>query len=281
MSPSDLRDRISEEISHLPPMRTAVPEVLAEGARRRRRRHAVGAGIAAAAIIGAVAVGASVIGPGGGADQLPAPATNGADGLKTSTPTATPLRAIPATSDPEEFARWAAPRFSAALPDGYEDVRVLHRGGNVYDYVTHAPDGRTRVTFHLEMWSIPKDFPSLEGCAPGHRECAERPEIDAKAYLAEEELSANPNPPTRGYGELDMRPQAGPKNYDLMLEFTASQGIAVPLSPDEILDLAESPAFDAIWHEYAAHGEWVSAAELAFNGADAVYRPYDGPRSQR
>ncbi|UYM06793.1 hypothetical protein [Solicola gregarius] len=258
MSPADLRSRITDEISDLPPMRTVVPDVVADGARSQRRRRAASIGLVAAAIVGAVAVGTAGIDLGGDAHQQVAPATNGVAPPATAAPSDNPFRAMPATSNPEEFAHWAAPRFSDALPDDFEDVRVLDRGDGVYDYVTRDADG-TQLTFHLEMWSIPKGYPSLDGCAPGHRECAVAPEIDAKAYLAEEELGANPNPPTRGIADLQMRPTAGPKDYDLLLEFTADQDVTVPLSPEEILDLAASKPFDAIWQEYASHGGWVKA----------------------
>ncbi len=246
MSANDLKTRASRDLESLPPMPSVVSDVLAKGARRQRRRRTVGAGLAAASIVGVVAVGASVL-PGTVVET------------ESSNPRATSSVAssAPITDTKDEFTKWAAQRLSEALPERFDAVQPTDQ----HDFVTHV-DG-VRLDFNLNVtltdWAHsdlgPGDVDVTPSCADEWGvTCAELPDQNAIAW---HDTTSDSYP----YAGMEMslvdRTDAADTVY---LNFFGKRhsGTPVPLSDAEILALVDSPQFEQIWREVAAHPEWVN-----------------------
>lgn len=250
MTANDLKTLASRDLEGLPPMPSVVSDVLAVGARRQRRRRVVGAGLAAASMVGVVAVGTSVLS--GVVESEPSESSNP---RAASTVTST----APITDTKDEFTRWAARKLSEALPERFATVQPTRQ----HDFVTHV-DG-VQVDFNLNVtltdWAHsdlgPDDVDLTPDCADGGpgNTCAELPAQNAIAY---HEFSS------------DSYPQAGMEMYvgdrtdaadTIYLNFFGERhsGIPVPLTDQEILTLVDTPQFEQIWHEVTAHPNWVNS----------------------
>lgn len=248
MTANDLKTLASRDLEGLPPMPSVVPDVLAEGARRQRRRRTVGAGLAAASVIGVVAIGTAVL-PGTAESGSPAPRTT--SGVASSSG--------PITETKGEFAEWAARKFSEALPERFAPVQPTEQ----HDFVTHV--GGVRVDFNLNVTLTdrarsdlgPEDTDLIPDCAGGGPgvTCAERPEQNAIAY---HEMTDDSYP----YAGMEMSVHDRTEAADTVhLNFFGERysGTPVPLTDQEILALAGSPQFEQIWREVTAHPAWVSS----------------------
>lgn len=259
MTSKDLKTLASRELDDLPPMSSVVSDVLAEGARRQRRRRTAGVGLAAASIVGVVAVGTSVL-PGLVGSDSPTPSQT--PGVASAT---TGASDGPLTSTKAEFDAWAAQRFAAALPQRFSDVRPA---GRHYSFVA-AVDGRQiRFTINITQtdWEKsdldPSDIdlaPSCESVAPAG--CAELPSQKAIAY---HETTDD------GYAYAGMEmylDDRSPAADEIALNFVdkASQG-PVPIGNEELLTLVESQEFEQIWREYTAHPDWVYRSQIIAGG---------------
>jgi hypothetical protein len=250
MTANDLKTLASRDLEALPPMPSVVSDVLAEGARRQRRRRTVGAGLAAASIIGVAAVGASV---------LPRAAES-----ESSNPRATPSVAssAPITDTKDEFTTWAARKFSEALPDRFARVQPTVQ----HDFVTHV--GGVQVDFNLTVgltdWAHsdlePGDVDLIEDCADGGPgdTCAELPDQNAIAYHE----TTDDSYPYAGM-EMDVADRTDAADT-VNLNFFGQRhsGTPVPLTDQEILALIDSSQFEQIWREVTAHPDWVSSSEI-------------------
>lgn len=245
MTGADLRSVIDEELSGLEPMPTVVPSVLTQGRRRERRRRWAGVGVAAAATVGVIAGSLVASGVLDSDAAAPGPAV---DGPRAAQPPQTHTRA--------EFARWAAPRFEAALPERFGTVRTTEHN----DFVIHV--NGARVMFNLNIRYVYGKHSNIE---PGgidlrprcddsdYDTCASQPRLRAVAY----------HDGGRGgdYASLQMNVTGRYDGVDQVAVnlFGRPQDGSVPLTDAEILDLAGSPQFDSIIEEYAAHPGWPSS----------------------
>ena len=256
MSPADLRSRLSEEISDLTPMRTVVPDVLNEGARRHRARRVASVGLAAAAA-GLIVLGTAL-----------APRLSDDGPTASSNAPAKQSDNVPQTQTRDEFDAWAAQRFGELLPARFGEVRATTR----HSFAAWV-DGR-KVGFNINVtktdWENstvdPSDVDLAPSCSDFGPDCVALPNQNAIAYH-------------------DSPASAGMKLY-LGGRSTAADGIAlnffgkaadgpVPISNEEILSMTDSEGFEEIWREYTAHPKWVYSSTLM------MLEPTDRARSQR
>lgn len=249
MTGTDLRSAIDEELRDLEPMPTVLPEVLAEGAARRRRRRKTGIVLAAAAVTGIVGLGATTV---------PGVLDPGPEQRDAATAT---------TGDKREFLHWAAGRLDVALPDRVGTVRVLEKGDN-HDLVVDADGMRIEMDLALHPADTPHSpaegdvYIPLTCFQTGNDNCATAPGGDAIVYRQNGGYyssgnsipSASMNVDLRGRSEVadstglylyGQRPPAGP----------------VPVTDQELFDVAGSPEFESVWREYAAHPEWIEPVD--------------------
>lgn len=255
MTKDDLRTAISDELRDLPPMRTVLPQVLAEGQRdvlrRSRRRRWATVGLATAAVVGIASVAPIAF------DQdAETPSLRATDGEsdRTSLEVATP--AGPVTDTKPEFTAWAADQLSELLPERFSRVRPA----GTFDFVTRTAG--TRVEFNLNItkvdWENSDIDPGEIDLAPSCGEvdggsCAELP---SKHAIAHHETTDDEFP----YAGMEMYLDGQSKAADhVALNFFGPRNSdePVPLTNQEILDLVASPRFERIWREYTAHPEWV------------------------
>jgi hypothetical protein len=253
MTANDLKTLASRDLEGLPPMPSVVSDVLAEGARRRRRRRTVGAGLATASVIGVIAVGASAL-PGMVAESE----------SSSSRATSTVVSSGPITDSEDEFTRWAARKFSEALPERFAPARPTDEFAV---FVTHV--GGVQVDFNLNVtltdWANsdvePGEVDLTPDCADGGpgETCAELPEQNA---IASHETTSDSYP----YAGMEMYVGDRTDAADTVhLNFFGKRhsGTPVPLTDQEILALVESPQFEQIWREVTAHPHWVNSGTIA------------------
>lgn len=257
MTSNDLKTLASRELEDLPPMPSVVSDVRAEGARRQRRRRTVGAGLAAASVIGVIGLGASML-PGIGestapTDPAPSVASDGG----------------PVTDTKAEFDEWAAQKFASVLPERFSAV---HPKPGQHTFVTSAEG--LRITFNINLtltdWEHsdldPSDIDLLPSCEEaGVANCAELPSQNAIAY---HERADDPS----AYAGMEMYIGDRSQTSDMVaLNFfgNASKG-PLPISNEEILALVDSPEFEQIWREYMAHPKWVFSSQHLMADTDST-----------
>jgi hypothetical protein len=248
MTTNDLKTLVSRDLESLPPMPSVVADVIAEGARRQRRRRTGGVGLAAASIVGVIAAGASLPGVVEPKSSNP-PVTSKVQG------------GGPITDTKDEFTEWAARKFSEALPERFGQVQPTEQ----HDFVTHV-DG-VRVDFNLNVtltdWEHsdvePGDVDLTAHCSDGLGDtCAELPSRNAVAY---HETTDDAYPYAGMEMSVDERTDAA-DTVDLNFFGQRFSATPVPPSDQEILALAESPQFEQIWREVTAHPDWVNSITI-------------------
>jgi hypothetical protein len=252
MTANDFKTLVSRELEGLPPMPSVVADVLAEGARRQRRRRMVGTGLAVASIISVVAVGATV---------LPKVTESESPGSSNGRPVPSVANQGPVTDSRDEFTQWAARKFSEVLPQRFGPVQPT---GQYASFATHV--GEVEIEFNLVVsltdWAHsnvePEDVNFTANCADAGDTCVDSPAQNAIAY---HDTTDDAHP----YAGMEMfvvdRTDAADE-VDLNFFGERHSGTPVPLTDHEILTLAESPQFEQIWHEVTAHPDWVSSGRI-------------------